>query len=177
MSGPFPGLRPIERGEVRKWVCRLEPHSSLMEHTMFNRSCHSIPRIQPSRLSNSSRSLAARVGTVVILLLGISAAHAQQDENAVSLPRVKVLESVTYTLAPREADAYLGVYRFDSGHTLKVWQRGARYHGRLSGQASLELKPTAAGRFETDAGVALVFFDEGRSVAVGGWEGPMLATR
>jgi hypothetical protein len=144
---------------------------------MFNPSCHSIPRTQPTGLSNSSRSLAARVGTVVILLLGTSAAHAQPVESAVSLQPVKVHESVNYTLAPHEADAYLGVYRFDSGHTLKVWQRGARYYGRLSGQARLELKPTAAGRFETDAGVTLLFLDEGRSVAVGGWEGPMLATR
>ena len=145
---------------------------------MFNHFCPSIPRIQPTRLSNASRPLAARFGTVLILLLGISAAYSQQDENAVSLPRVKVLESVTYTLAPHEADAYLGTYRFDSGHTLKVWQRGARYYGRLSGgQASLELKPTAAGRFETAAGVTLQFLDEGRSVAVGGWERPMLATR
>jgi hypothetical protein len=177
MSGPFPGLRPIERGEVRKWVCRLEPHSSLTEHTMFNDFYPSIPRTQPPRLSNPSRPLAARVGTVLILLLGISAAHSQPVENAVSLQPVKVRESVTYTLAPREADAYLGVYRFDSGHTLKVWQRGARYYGRLSGQARLELKPTAAGRFETDAGVTLLFLDEGRSVAVGGWAGPLLATR
>ena len=144
---------------------------------MFNHSCHSISRIQLTPLSNASRPLAARVGTVLILLLGISTAHAQQDENAVSLPRVKVLESATYRLAPHEADAYLGVYRFDSGSTLKVWQRGARYYGRLSGQASLELKPTAGRRFETDAGVTLVFFDEGRSVSVGGWESPMLAAR
>ena len=144
---------------------------------MSNHFCTSIPRIQPTRLSNSSRPLAARVGTVVILLLGISTAYSQQDESAISLPGVKVHESVTYTLAPRKADAYLGVYRFDSGHTLKVWQRGNRYYSWLSGQASLELKPTAAGRFETDAGVTLLFLDEGRSVAVSGWERPIFATR
>ena len=115
---------------------------------------------------------------IATALLGVASAQAApQVADSAGIAQVEVRGKTEYKLAPHEFDAYVGSYKFDSGDTMKVWQRGTRYYSQLNKQPARELQATAAGNFVATSGAKLAFSEDGNWVSVSQFDKMMVASR